>query len=326
MNAPRRGWALLCFAFGCTHARPPQAPRAHAAPVLAPAPPLNPRLELPALGLEVRPPAPMELFENDAPLPDGMMHTQGVACSVGTQDYFVARYFRGARDRAKDEIMLENAKHALAVVSRATPIKMGEWSGIELEGKTKNQHDAWLRFYVVGDGFWIAQVERSDGALDRVAARAFFDSIVLRQPWSVHAFPEAHFSALMPDGGVRLGKKELNGGDFTVAEASWLGGSETRAYFVWAIPLGEGSLTPDERMDRGLEALGRDGNRVVWQAPLSFDDARGRDILLQNKTSWARVRFLVTASNLYMLQAAARTKDDLLDESVLRFLTSIRWY
>jgi len=326
MNAARRCWVWLLLASSCTHARPPEAPAARTVPVLAQAAPLSPLLELPALGLQVRPPAPMDLFESDAPLPDGMMHTEGVACSVGTQDYFVARYFRGARDRAKDEVMLENAKHALAAVSRATPIKMGEWPGIELEGKTKSKHDAWLRFYVVGDGFWIAQVERSDGALDRTAARAFFDSIVLRQPWSVHAFPEAHFSALMPDGGVRLGKKELNASDFTVAEASWLGGSETRAYFVWAIPLDEGSLSPDERMDRGLEALNRDGNRVVWQAPLAFDDARGRDILLQGKSSWTRVRFLVTGTNLYMLQAAARTKDDLLDEAVLRFLTSIRWY
>jgi hypothetical protein len=38
------------------------------------------------------------------------------------------------------------------------------------------------------------------------------------------------------------------------------------------------------------------------------------------------VTYTVTASDLYMLQAAARTKEALLDDSVQRFLASLRWY
>ncbi len=314
---------LLC---GCAHAPQPNSPAPNA-PSGAPAPAATQLgLEVASLGLQVRLPGSAELFELETRAADGPARTQGAGCTVGAQTYYVARYFRDGRDRPKDETLLENLKKSLKTVSREAVVAQGEWPGIELEGKDEHGRPAWRRVYAIGDGFWMAEVQRAEGAIDRAAAGAFFDSLVFNQPWSFHAFPEAHFSSLLPDGGVLLDKKILHAENYTVAQLSWLGGTQGRAFGVWAIPLERDESTPDERMDRASQALTDDGSRVIWQAPVVVDAARGRDFLAQKADTWTRIRVIITATDLYMLQASARTKDALLDESVPRFLDSIRWY
>jgi len=320
-----RAWLSVIGLFGCAHAKAPHIPAQNAPAVAKVAVATQPIVEVAALGLQVRLPGPAELFDSDSRAADGPMRTQGAGCTLGKQSYYVARTFRAGRDRIKDEALLKNAKNTLKTVSREAPVVQGEWSGVELEGTDNAGHGAWLRMYAVGDGFWIAQVQGPDSAFDRAAGRTFFDSIVFSQPWSVHAFPEGHFSALLPDGGVRLDKKTLHAEHYTVAEMDWLGGTQARAFGVWAIPL-EGNAPADERMDRASESLTQDGHRVVWQAPIIVDAARGRDFLSQKDDAWTRIRVIVTATDLYMLQAVAHTKEALLDESVPRFLASLRWY
>jgi len=313
---------LLC---GCAHAPQPHSPAPNAPPSAPVAAETKPALAVASLGLQVRLPSSAELFEFDTRAADGPVRTQGVGCTVDGQTYYVARYFRAGRDRPKDEALLKNLKGTLKTVSREIVITHGEWPGIELEGTDERGRVVWRHAIAIGDGFWLAEVQRSAGAFDRAAARAFFDSLVFGQPWSVHAFPEGHFSALMPDGGVLLGKQVLHSEDYTVAQLSWLGGTQARAFGVWSIPL-EGDATPDERMERASQILTDDGSRMIWQAPVVVDDARGRDFLTQKSDTWTRIRVVVTATELYMLQATARTKDALLDESVPRFFDSLRWY
>jgi len=310
---------------GCAHAPRSISPAARAPAAAVEPAATRPIFELASLGLQVRVPGPVELIERDYRASDGPVHTQGVGCTVDSQLFFVARHFRAGRDRARDDALLQSSKSALKTVSREASVEQGEWAGIELEGSDEKGHAVWRRTYAVGDGFWMAQVQRSEGKLDRALARAFFDSIVLSQPWSVHAFPEGHFSALMPDGGVLLGKKFLHAENYTVAELSWLGGSQARAFGVWALPL-EGTATADERMDGAAEQLVSDGNRIIWQAPVVVDTDSGRDFLTQKNDNWTRIRAIVSGTDLYMLQAVARTKEALLDESVTRFLASFRRY
>ena len=321
-----QAWLSVLFLCSCAHAPQPNSPAPKApAAALVPAA-ARPSFELASLGLQARLPGPAELFDLDVGAADGPVHTQGAECTVDAQTYSIGRYFRAGRDRAQDEVMLKNLKGSLKTVAREAALAQGEWAGIELEGTDERGRPTWRRLYAIGDGFWMAQVRRPEGAFDRAAASAFFDSLVFSQPWSVHAFPEGHFSALLPDGGTLLDKKQLHAEPYTVAQLSWLGGTQARTFGVWAIPLEGDEETPDERMDRASHGLTDDGTRVIWQAPVEVDSARGRDFLTQKSDTWSRIRIIITATDLYMLQATARTKDALLDEAVPRFLASLRWY
>jgi len=268
----------------------------------------------------------MELFEHEIQAQDGPVRTTGAICTVNSQEYSVTRLFREGRNRGTDDVILASAKNNFKTVSRETPLRMGEWQGVQLEGTNNHEHLTRMRLFVMGDGFWIVQVQRAAGSIDEAAASEFLDSIVLTQPWSVHAYPEGHFSALMPDGGVKLDRKALGTEDFAVAEALLTGGSEMRIFYLFDLPLADNSSTPDERMDRALSAITGAGGRVIWQAPVDVDAARGRDFLVQAKGFWMRLRFIVTSTDLYTMQAVARTKEGLADPSVPRFLASLRWY
>src|SRR5262249_10499566 len=140
-----------------------------------------------------------------------------------------------------------------------------------------------------------------------------------------HAYPEAHFSVLLPDGGVQLEGKKLKMADAEFADATWLGGSEQRIFMVsgWRL---DGARSPDERLDGAVARLEQAGNRVIWQSPQVIDDARARDVLMQGTTGWMRLRLLITGTHLYLLQASAQTKPGVLDDSVTRFFTSFRRY
>ena len=316
------GCVLLC---GCTHPTSSKLQSPHVAPTVTPTVTPTTGFELPSLGVQLRAPCTMEIVEHEQPMQDGPMHMRGSACTDGTQYYNVARFFREGRDRAKDGTMLDNTRKALKSISREARSNVGEWASVDLEGVANDGKTVWIRNIVMGDGFWILQVERPTGSLDHDRARAFLDSIVLTQTWSVHAFPEANLSVSLPDGAVRFGKKALHGEEFTVAEGSWLGGSETRMFAVWGRPL-LGNTTPDERMDTVQSTLNEQGNRLIWQAPIEVDGARGRDFLMQSKASWMRLRMVITDTDLYLLQASAASKDALLDPSVPRFLSSLRWF
>ncbi len=323
---PHLWLSVLGLLVGCAQARPAAQPSATTSATAAAAPAASPLFELPYIGLKARPPGPVEIIETEQQVVDGTMRSRGISCWVGPQHYFVTRYTRGGRDRTKDEEFLQNAGKQLQSVSRKAPLRMGEFQGVELEGTGKSGESVWTRRWPAGDGFWVAQVQRKDGPLDKAPARAFLDSITFAQTWSVRAFPEAHFSVSLPDDAVRLDKATLKLEDFTVAEASWMGGVEERIFSVFARPMEESTESADERMDRALEAMTRDGTRAIWQAPVVVDQARGRDFLLQGKNTWMRLRFVVDGTNLYVLQAASRTKEGLSDESVPRFLASLRWY
>lgn len=322
----RYRWLVAsCLALGCAHAQKAQPPKAAPIAVTQPAPAAHALLELPALGLTLRPPGPVEIVATEQKVEDGPLQGAGVFCSVGSQDYLAVRYFRSGRDRASDDDALDHVRKSLKV-SREAPISTGEWRGLELEGLSARGRDVWMRVYAVGDGMWLTQVEHSAGGqLDRAAARAFLDSIALTQPWSVRAFPESHFSVLLPDGGVQLDKEAMKLEGFTTGLGSWLGGVEGRLFFVATMPLA-GEEAPDDRMDRAVGELTRAGNRVIWEGPFVFDGARGRDFLMQGHDSWTRLRIIITDTDLYMLQANARTKQGLLDTSVPRFMSSLRWF
>jgi hypothetical protein len=87
-------------------------------------------------------------------------------------------------------------------------------------------------------------------------------------------------------------------------------------------------VSSDERLDAALNGMIDEGYRLVWQAPLVVDGAPGRDFLMQDAAdaTWTRLRVVVNGADLYMLQAAATSKEGLLDESVPRFMASLRWY
>lgn len=321
--------SLFCCSallWGCAHAPlPNSAP--HPAPGAAKQSADSPsNFELPLLGLRLRAPGPMAVFEHEIQAHDGPVRTTGATCTVNSQEYSVTRLFREGRNRATDDVIMASAKSNFKTVSREAPLRMAEWQGVQLEGTNKRERLTRMRLYVMGDGFWIAQVQRTAGSIDEAAASEFLDSIVLTQPWSVHAYPEGHFSALMPDGGVNVDRKALGSEDFLVAEGSLIGGSEMRSFYVFELPLADNGSTPDERMDRALSAITDAGGRVIWQAPVDFDAARGRDFLVQDKALWMRLRFIVTSTDLYMMQAVARTKEGLADKSVPRFLASLRWH
>jgi hypothetical protein len=320
------GWlAVGLLALGCAPAQKAQPPKAarRTAPLKVVA--THELLELPALGLALRPPGPAAIVETEQTVADGPMLGAGVFCAVEGQEYLAVRYFRGGRDRAGDDEALGHIRKSVKV-SRDAPAKMGEWRGLELEGMMDTGRPVWMRAFLAGDGLWLVQVQAPvGGKLDREPARAFLDSVVLTQPWSVHAFPESHFSVLMPDGGVEMDKAALNLEDFPTGQGSWLGGVESRSFVVASAPL-EGESSPDERMDLTVKALVQAGNRLIWEGPFEFDGARGRDFLMQGNDTWFRLRVVVTNTDLFMLQASARTKQGLLDESVARFMASLRWY
>jgi hypothetical protein len=322
-------WSSSCvclIALACAHAPQKSAVAALHPPDAAPPAAANASFELPSIGLSIRAPGPMALFDFEQNVGDGPIRGVGAGCTVGSQEYFAARYFRAGRDRMKDDAMLKNARKTLKTVSREAPVVLGELSGVELEGVTEHGSNALLRNYVTGDGFWIVQVTAAKGAVDRPRALAFLDSFAPTQPWSVHAFPEAHFSVLFPDGGVRVDKKAMHAETVDFAEGAWLGGITGRTFIVWATPLQGASATPDERMDLGINGLVGSGNRILWQSPVAVDDARARDVLMQNGAIWTRLRIVVTDTRFYMLQASANAKSPLLDDSVTRFLGSFREY
>jgi hypothetical protein len=321
------GWLACLAVVGCGHAPVPQVAR-----VTPPARPMpadtSQPFQVPAIGLSGRAPAAAQVFELDTQASDGPMHVVGVSCEADGLVYTVARYFRGGRDRAADEQLLANSHKLLKSISRELRVDLGEMPGIELEGVATSGAPTILRSYVVGDGFWLAQVVRPPGqsaAVDSAKAQKFFAALSLVQPWSTHAFPEAHFSALLPDGGVRLARHGLHVDDADFAEAVWVGGASSRIFMVWGWAL-QGSATADERLDISTARLEQDGNRVVWQSPLVVDGARARDLLVQDARNWTRFRLIVTDSQLYILQATAKTKAAVLDDSVTRFLESFRRY
>jgi len=104
------------------------------------------------------------------------------------------------------------------------------------------------------------------------------------------------------------------------ANFSWLGGSAARTFMVFDFTLGDAPATPDERLDRATQRLVDDGNRVIWQSAVNVDDARARDVLFQSAHNWMRMRIIVTAGDVYLLQATANSKPAILDDSVTRFL------
>lgn len=316
------GCALLC---ACTRATPTKAPVSPAAPAVKATAARSTLFELPSLGVQLQAPCAMELVEHEQHVQDGPMHMRGAGCTDGTQAYAIARFFRDGRDRAKDDAMLANSRKELRSVSREALGTMGEWACVDVEGVGSDGQNAWLRTVAVGDGFWIFRVGREKGPLDHDRARAFLDSIVLEQTWSERAFPEAHVSVLLPDGAVNVGSKALHGEDFTLAHGSWLGGKENRMFFIWSKPV-SGDASVEQRMDAAQAALIDRGNRLIWQAPLEVDGARGRDFLMQSRDSWMRLRIVVTDTELFLLQASAASKDALLDPSVPRFLSSLRWF
>lgn len=296
---------------------PAFAAKAKAPPSLA--------FELPALGVHLQAPCAMDFIEREQPVQDGPMHMRGAGCTDGTQTYTIARFFRDGRDRATDETMLANSRKALKSIAREARSKMGEWACLDVEGVGSDGQTAWFRTVIVGDGFWMFRIGRETGSLDHDRARAFLDSIVLEQTWSERAFPEAHLSVLLPDGAVHLDSKALHGEKFALADGSWLGGSENRVFFVWSKPV-SGNAPAEERMDAVQTTLIDQGNRLIWQAPVEVDGARGRDFLMQGKDTWTRLRVVVTNTDVYLLQASAISKDALLDPSVPQFLSSLRWF
>lgn len=314
----------------CAHAQPtkvvtPVPPRSAAAEKSATR---GEPFELPALGLAGTAPCPPQSYELHFTIAEGPMDALGVSCSVDSDTFIVMRYFRRGRDRGDDETLLANSKNILTSITQEKRFTLGEMPGLELEGKSKKGEGIILRSYANGDGFWVAQVthERDKpGSIDLTRARAFLDSLKLTQPWSLHAFPEAHFSVLFPDGGVQLDKESLKVEDADFADAVWLGGSERRVFVVWGWTL-EGNATAEERLSEGTARVEQAGNRVVWQSPLVVDGVPARDILLQSEQSWMRMRLIVTGTNLYVLQASAKTKPAVLDDSVTRFLASFRTY
>lgn len=320
------GWLVAgLLVLACAPAQKAQAPKPAGQAAVSKAATPHELLELPALGLLLRPPGPAAIVETEQTVADGPMTGTGVFCAVEGQEYLAVRYFRGGRDRAVDDEALGHVRKSMKV-SREAPAKMGEWRGLELEGTMGSGRSVWMRVFVVGDGLWLAQVQAPvGGQVERVAARAFLDSVVLTQPWSVHAFPESHFSVLMPDGGVEMDKAALDLEDFPTGQGSWLGGVESRSFVVASAPL-EGEGTPDERMDLTVKELVQAGNRVIWEGPFELDGARGRDFLMQSDDAWSRLRMVVTDTDLFMLLAGSRTKQGLLDESVARFMASLRWY
>lgn len=275
--------------------------------------------------MRLQAPCIMDLVENEQQVKDGPLHMRGAGCTDGTQTYTIARFFRDGRDRALDETMLANSRKTLKSIAREERSKVGEWACLDLEGVGSDGQATWFRTVVVGDGFWMFRIGREAGSLDHDQARAFLDSIVLEQTWSQRAFPEAHLSVLLPDGAVHLDSKALHGEEFTLADGSWLGGKENRVFFVWSKPV-SGTATPEERMDAVQAALINEGNRLIWQAPIEVDGARGRDFLMQGKNNWTRLRVVATDTDVYLLQASAVSKDALLDPSVPQFLSSLRWF
>jgi hypothetical protein len=268
----------------------------------------------------------MTEFEREESANDGATQVEGGLCTVGSEEFYVARYSREGRDRATDAKVLAGARAALAVVTREAAVTIGEFQGLELEGTTASRAQVWLRAFPVGDGLVLAQVSQKEGPLNRASAGAFLQSLTLAVPWSLRAFPEGHFSAWLPEGGIRLGRKQLKMPEAEVAEGVWLGGSEKRAFVVLSTRLDAAEVTAEERIERGEQAMVQDGSRVVWQAPVVVDGAQGRDFFTQTRDSWARLRIVVTNTDLYVLEAEARSKEALLNDDVTRFLSSLRWY
>lgn len=307
----------------CTRALPPKA--------LVQAPASAPTsggvsVELPRIGVRLRAPVAMKPLEFDQQVGDGPIHVEGAECAIGAQTFSIFRYFREGRDRIADAKLLENGRQDFVTVARESELWLGEFRGLELEGTTKKGAHNWLRAYALGDGFLLAQVTQPKGAIERDSARAFLDSISLSVPWSVQAFPVASLAVWLPQGGIRLDKKALSAESFTLAEGIFVGGKENRIYVVYSMPLSGEKMNPDERMDIGAEALIEKGTRIVWQGPIDFEGARGRDYLLESTGSWQRLRIVLTDTDLYMLQASAISKSALLNDEVQRFLDSLRWY
>lgn len=316
---------LACvLLLACTRALPPKALVSQ--PASARTSEGGVSVELPRIGVRLRAPVAMKPFEFDQQASDGPMHVEGVQCEVGTQTFSVLRYFREGRDRVADAQLLAGGRNTFESVSRESELWLGEFRGLELEGTTKKGAYNWLRAYALGDGFLLAQVIQSKGAVERNSARAFLDSIAIVVPWSVQAFPAAQLSVWLPQGGIRLDEKALSAESFALAEGIFLGGKENRIYVVYSMPLSGEKMNPDERMDVGAEALIEKGTRIVWQGPIEFEGARGRDYLLESTGSWQRLRMVLTDTDLYMLQASATSKSALLNDDVQRFLDSLRWY
>jgi hypothetical protein len=236
------------------------------------------------------------------------------------------RYFREGRARASEETLFAGARKLFKSVTREAALTLGEYNATELEGTAPDGANTWLRAYAIGDGVLFAQVAQTHGALDRDSAREFLDSVRLSPPWSVHAFPAGHFAAWLPDGSQEFDRAALHAEQFAVARAFLLGGKEERLFAVYSMPLTGTGVTPDQRMDAGAQAMIDQGNRIVWQGPIEIDGARGRDYLLQAGKTWTRMRLVITDADLYMLQAAASSKNALLQDEVQEFLGSLRWY
>lgn len=268
----------------------------------------------------------MTQFERSESASDGPVRVEGASCRVGTQQYSVLRYFRDGRPRASEAALLAGTRKLFKSVTREAALSLGEYNASEIEGTAADGSAAWVRAYPVGDGFLLAQVAQTQGAIERNSAREFLESVRFSPPWSVHAFPAGRFSAWLPDGSQEFDRTALHAENFAVARAFLLGGKEERLFLVYSAPLTGTGVTPDERMDRGAEAMMNSGTRIVWQGPLDVDAARGREYLLQMGKSWSRLRLVVTDADLYMLQANAASKSALLQSDVQEFLDSLRWY
>jgi hypothetical protein len=318
--------ALLYFvlALGCSRAATSARPPVVQNPTLA-VERSEQLAEIPLAGASARFPAPARHFRSVKSNRDGTVVTVGATATSDAQEYTLGHLIRESAPRGT-KLNAKALAHAwLAKVHSERPVSLAGFSGFDFAGTTQQGKAARLRIYEVGQGTVMATVVREGSALDETTARAFLDSLTIRTKWSVQAFPEGRFTALLPESGIEYGPKELEAEDYLVAYGASLGNAEDQLFAVYAVALEGEGVDPDRRLDVAAEKI-VESSKLIWQQGLLYEGARSRDYLLQTDDQFQRIRLIITETHIYMLLASARSSATLLDEEVKRFFRSLTWY
>ena len=315
--------ALLAGLTACTAGKHPQPAAQAVRATLASTP--RARYSVEGFGLSAEFPSPPLAGENSA-VKDKVRSAQ-LAIDDGPTRLELRAVTVSGRDRPKDEDWLAQLRARFAQ-TKLRDVELDGFRGMEVraEHDGRRAHERW---WVAGDGVYVASASTAGGPIYEALAGRFFDSVRFAPPFRIYAWPATRFSVKVPAHGVEINTSKGVTEWRESGQCFYLGGVAERCYCVSAAemqPTAYDPSQPDLLLDRGVQGIAAEGFEIVWQGPLAFNAARGREVLGRGKRRVVKARLIPTDHFLYVLTVLATVNEAVLDDDAAQFFASLVWY
>jgi len=230
------------------------------------------------------------------------------------------------KDRPTDAEWLAKLQTQFAQ-TKLKDLELDGFRGVEVSS-LKDGRKQLQRWWAIGDGLLIATASTAGERVDAALAQRFFDSVHIAPAFRIFAAAETRFSVKVPAHAIVSGKSADSASRET-NECFTLGGVADHFYCISGYELEPGVVEakdPDQALDRAMDFIVKQGHQIIWQGPLQYEGARGREFLSKRKSTVFKGRVLINEHFVYVLMSGATTKEALEDDSTAEFFSSFVMY